>query len=157
PDGTQEGRHEVRMRARNLPGHESDVVMTPFELDMTHPTLVITSPVNGSKRTQDGRDVEVGLTIDDESGVELAEYRIDGGVWTSFPTDSKTISIDMPTYGFHTIDVRVTDAAGNEALTSTELTIQKPTEDSAPGFAAALAALSILGAALVVLRSHRRH
>jgi hypothetical protein len=63
----------------------------------------------------------------------------------------------MPTYGFHTIDFRVTDTAGNEALTSTELTIQKPPEDSTPGFAAALAALSILGAALVVHRSHRRH
>ena len=157
PTGIQKGRHEVRMRARNLPGLESDVVSTPFELDMTPPTLVITSPVNGSKRTQDDRDVEVSLTIDDESDIELAEYRIDVGAWVSFLTDSRMIVIDMPTFGFHTVDVRVTDAAGNEALTSTEFTIRKPTEDSTPGFAAALAALSILGAALVVLRSHRRH
>jgi PKD repeat protein/regulation of enolase protein 1 (concanavalin A-like superfamily) len=102
--------------------------------DMTAPTSTATPP-GGTFSAP----VQVTLTAADEgSGVQLIEYRLDGGDWTTY---SAPVTISS---GTHTLEHRATDVAGNVgAVGSGTYTIQStgapvidafadPTSGSAP-------------------------
>lgn len=141
--GLAEGEHTVHVRARNIPGLVSDVVTATFLMDRTVPDLTIISPEDGMKISPS----KLALEVDATDGA--VEYRIDGGQWT--PMTGTVSDLDVKK-GKHTVDVRVTDEAGNMATTSTTFSVEEG--DESPGSTAVLALLAMT--AVVVLAGRRR-
>lgn len=152
PAGTADGAYHIRARARNIPGIESDVVSIDIQLDRVSPTLTITKPADGTKVVQEGKIVRVDLDIDSMEGLSEIQYRIDGGEWVDVPLDEMTLVVGIPTYGEHTLEVRVEDAAGNEAVSSSKFKLEKEEEAGVPGVAALLALAALVCGGLVVRR-----
>ena len=139
--GLTEDEHTVHVRARNAAGLLSDVATATFLLDRTVPDLTILSPEDGMKISPS----KLALEVDAADGA--VEYRIDGGQWT--PMTGTVSDLDVKK-GKHTVDVRVTDEAGNVATTSTTFTVEEGDDTPGPVAMMAIAALVIL-AVLVVL------
>ncbi len=152
PAGTADGAYRIRARARNIPGIESDVVSIDIQLDRVCPTLTITRPADGTKVVQEGKIVRVDLDIESMGGLDEIQYRIDGGEWVDVSLDERTLVVGIPTYGEHTLEVRVEDAAGNEAVSSSKFKLEKEEEAGVPGVAALLALAALVCAGLVVRR-----
>ncbi len=147
--GLGDGEHRVHLRARNVPGLVSTVVTATFILDRTVPTLVITSPEDGKKLTQGGKTVKLDLQVDDGDGEVTVEYRLDGGAWVPVASTAEPVEVEMPSFGEHTVDVSVTDGAGNVATKSTTFTLKE--EEESPGFGVVVA----VGALAITLTSRR--
>ncbi len=141
--GLTDGEHTVHVRARNAAGLLSDVATATFLLDRTAPDLTILSPADGKKISPS----KLALEVDATDGA--VEYRIDGGQWTPMPGTVSDLDVKK---GEHTVDVRVTDDAGNVATTSTTFTVEEG--DESPGSTALLALLAMT--AVVVLAGRRR-
>ena len=97
------------------------ITINPQGGDTAPPTTTI--QLNGAEpvETYDA-PVEVTLTADDAggTGVELTQYRVDGGVFTDY-TDPFTV----PEEGEHTVEYRSRDTAGNvEETQSVTFTIE---------------------------------
>jgi hypothetical protein len=150
PADTSDGVHQIRARARNLPGLESDVVTLDVQLDRTPLTLAITKPADGAKVTSEGKIVRVHLEIDDVEGMGEIQYRLDGGEWVDATLEEDTLVLGIPTFGEHTLDVRVVDRAGNEAISTSTFKLEEAEEAGTPGVAMVLAVMAVLVAGLVV-------
>jgi len=141
--GLTDGEHTVHVRARNAAGLLSDVATATFLMDRTAPDLSILSPADGKKVSPQ----KLALEVDATDGA--VEYRIDGGQWT--PMTGTVSDLDVKK-GEHTVDVRVTDEAGNTATATTTFKVEK--SDESPGFPALLALLAMTG--VVILAGRRR-
>ncbi len=107
-----DGTKVVHVRFRGQYGLLSEVVSASVVLDTTPPDLVVTSPQPDA--TVHSRLVTVAGTSYDVNGVASVQLSLDGGVWASLSTNgSWSSTLDLDTWGSHTITVRATDAAGH--------------------------------------------
>ncbi len=118
--GLSDGNHTVDVKAVDNAGNEATDNVS-FVVDMTAPTLDITSPSDGSIFDTDS--VSVSWTGSDEtSGIGHYEVRIDGGSWTDVGNNT-THTFSGLSDGNHTVDVKAVDNAGNEATNSVGFTV----------------------------------
>ncbi|MYL49335.1 hypothetical protein GLV98_07550 [Halobacillus litoralis] len=115
----EEGSHTLDYRSIDHAGNEEEVKSINVKLDSTAPDTAM------STEKRDG-DMEVTLSSSDAlSGVSKTEYRINQGEWKEYNS-----AILLSEEGTHTVDYRTIDYAGNvEAIQSTEVTIDKPSND----------------------------
>jgi hypothetical protein len=106
-----EGTHSFSMRASDLAGNDAAVEMVSFTVDTVDPTVAIDYEVLPS------HDVLATYTSDGTgTDVVLTEIRLNGGDWEVADSASTTFSglVDEE----YTIEVRVTDEAGNTGTDS---------------------------------------
>ncbi len=92
-------------------------------LDTTPPDIAFTSP-EGNRVTSD----RVSFTFTVEDAIDpspLKEWRVDGGQWEEVATTDFVLTLKD---GRHAIEVRATDAAGNSAVDTKEVTVDLPVE-----------------------------
>lgn len=104
------GNNTIYVRAYDIAGNynQTSVVLV---VDITDPTVAITSPSNGSYDT-DG-DVTISWTgSDDQSGVDHYWVNVDG-IITDLPANATSYTFEGLSDGTHIISVRAFDRAGN--------------------------------------------
>jgi hypothetical protein len=108
-----EGTQVISAIAKDNAGNTTNISQT-VKVDTTPPTLDLS--ISASKIGLEGwyiSDVTVSSSTSDfTSGIALTEYRLDDGNWQR--GDQLTVSAD----GFHTVDFRTTDRAGNATTSS---------------------------------------
>ncbi len=111
-----DGWHDVIVRATDAAGSVSSNVVG-FNVDANLPAVTIDSPADGGVTSDATPDVT--FTATDFSGVTTA-CRVDAGVFApcGSPFTAATLA-DGP----HTVDVRATDGAGNQATASVSMTV----------------------------------
>lgn len=105
--GLDDGSHTVDVRATDEGGNEGGDSVT-FAVDTTPPSVTITAPAEGAIIASSS--VSVTWTAADAYSTE---YSVDGGAWLAVSGTSVTLS--SLSDGEHTVTVRVSDEAGNEA------------------------------------------
>ncbi len=114
-----EGTHSFSMRASDLAGNDAAVETVSFTVDTVDPTVVIDSPTDGD--TLDIADVLVEYTVDGTGTSATVERSVDGSPWESAGMVSTLV--ESLAEGLHTVDIRATDEAGNDATASVEFTV----------------------------------
>ncbi len=110
-----DGKHDIQIRATDLAGNEV-VESISFTLDTTAPTLLILTPSEGAAIR--GGDVEITWESSDDILVDSTEINVDGSGWTAVtPSGVDTLSLELG-HGEHTVQLRVTDSAGNQKVSS---------------------------------------
>ena len=105
---TKDGTQVVSATATDKAGNTSSTSQI-LKVDTIPPTLTPSISASGSNGWYNSA-VTISLNaMDTISGVEQTEYSLDGGVW--HPGSSLTVS----TEGFHTVEMKVRDNAGNTA------------------------------------------
>ena len=105
--------------------------------DVIAPVVTVTSAPTG---TVDVDDATIAFTVDDDTAT--VESRLDGGAWT--PATSPVV-LDGLADGDHTVDVRATDAAGNEGSDAVSWTVDVPVPSTADEAWAIAAVSDFLG------------
>lgn len=96
--------------------------------DETPPTIMVTSPADGSTVGTTTPTIRIDFS-DDDSGVDLSTYRLllDGGDVTPgvllFPDYAVYVVVSPLTPGPHTVIARIRDRAGHEATTQATFTV----------------------------------
>jgi len=119
-----EGPHTVTATATDAAGNTASD-SNDFTVDLTAPTVEITTPAEGSSTNDTTPDysgtVEAGstvvITVD---GVVLGNATVTGNTWTFTPT------VPLPD-GPHTVTATATDAAGNTDSDSNDFTVDTTT------------------------------
>ena len=138
--GLSEGAHTVSVFAFDGLGNASDIGSATCTVDLTAPSAVITlDPENSNGDHVLKGDLTVNITSDDlnadgkteGSGVAKVEVKLDSGDYAdatgsagsyTFDADPITSATDN---GTHTVYVRVTDNANNQAVISQDFTVNK--------------------------------
>jgi hypothetical protein len=115
-----EGTHTFSIRASDLGGNVAEEVTVSFTVDTLDPTVTITYPEEGGDPL-DTEDVLVEYTVDGTGTSATVERRVDGGAWESAGMASTLV--ESLAEGLHTVDIRATDEAGNDATASVEFTV----------------------------------
>ncbi len=122
-----DGEYEVWAYGIDARGNagDTDPTTSRIRLDRTSPTLVVTSPADGSWTTTD-RLLIAGTASDGGSGVSTVEVSLDGGVTWNLAggTSSWSYVFASPHDGEHyTVAVRAVDAVGNSTSATVETTV----------------------------------
>ncbi|MCS7469110.1 putative Ig domain-containing protein [Stieleria sp. ICT_E10.1] len=140
---TDDGPHTYALRATDLAGNVSGFQSVNFTLDTVSPVVAITAPADGlltaSNVSVTGQALDVGV------GLQSARARFDHGEFFaitlddagnfSFPT---MFAVDGSNDGPHTVEVQVTDRAGNVSeLVSVSMTLDTAAPDAILSLAAA--------------------
>jgi len=150
PQGTADGNHEVRARARNAAGLVTDVTIWQLVLDRSSPKITILEPEDGDTLRQGGLEVRIRLAVDDLTVPTAASFRLDGGVW--LPLDdlaNLTGRAGASGFGAHILEVRVTDAAGNTGEESVAFELARSGQGMPGGLALAMLAVIAAVAAAI--------
>jgi len=114
-----EGDHTFRLNATDSCGNSASKTVN-FTVDMTEPSLVITSPTNGTLLSES--DVLITYIANDSvTHVEYVRYSLDQGEWSMTFTDSILLS-DLPD-GEHTVEIEAYDLPRNRNATSVSFTV----------------------------------
>jgi len=113
-----EGSNVIEVSAADDVGNISHTITDEIIIDLTSPFVTIAAPVNG---THYGGKVDiVAIATDIGSGIEIAEYKIDGGIWQQLPvadpganTYSAVWMPDLADEGTHIISIRAIDRLGH--------------------------------------------
>jgi len=110
-----EGRHTVEVRQTDVAGNQASTSLT-FDLDRTvaAPTLAL---INDTGTAEDRITNDAAIAV---SGIEAGakwEYRLGNGAWKTGSGD-RIAATEFGAEGRHTVEVRQTDAAGNQASAS---------------------------------------
>src|SRR5690625_169660 len=131
------GEHTVDYRATDVAGNTAEgtvsfTVVAAEEPDTTAPE--VSAEVSGEQDEDGGYIGSATVTItasDDESGVAMVEYSLDGGEYTHYHSP-----LTVSDVGEHTVDYRATDQAGNSAEGSVSFTVVEevvePDPDTTP-------------------------
>ncbi|HEY6874649.1 MAG TPA: Ig-like domain-containing protein, partial [Geobacteraceae bacterium] len=115
-----EGLNNVQVRQTDVAGNTSGVSSLTFTLDTTvaTPTVALTvdSTDGGAGHNADHITNNAALTISAPAETVTREYSVDGGAWSTTYT-APTVD------GAHTVTVRDTDIAGNQATGSLTFTL----------------------------------
>lgn len=164
----REGSNTILIRSYFLldPAYGGNYTMTctvQVALDTVHPMARVIAP--GSDESIRGNNVDVLWNCSDDTSVERVDIRTDGGAW-------RTVHWGM-TWGLgnerirmgdgrHTLEIRATDVAGNQATASTAFVVNSDALSFGgpyygyPLIAALAGSLAIVATALPVLRRNRR-
>ncbi|QDV86444.1 tRNA nuclease WapA precursor [Stieleria magnilauensis] len=144
---TDDGPHTYALRATDLAGNVSGFQAVNFTLDTLVPVVAITAPVDGLLTatnvsvTGQASDVGVGLQSA-RARIDQGEFfavSLDGAGNFNFPT---TFQVDGSNDGTHTVEVQVSDRAGNGSeLASVSVLL----DSTAPGAILSLAETSDTG------------
>jgi len=125
-----DGLHTVWVRATDAAGNVSTLVSDAFTLDTTGPAVTLTALTPDP--TANNTPTLNGIATDTYSIVTSVEYRVDDEAWTAatpvdgaFDTTSESYAFATATLadGSHTVEVKATDAVGNNATTSDTFTV----------------------------------
>lgn len=111
-------------------------------LDVELPTIVITAPIDGSEVR--GGYVDVAWQCSDNTGIAMIEMKIDGWDWNTV-SGYEVQDVWLPS-GYHVIQIRVTDNAGNQAIDS----IGFNSDNRALSFSGPYYGLPVVGIALAI-------
>src|SRR5271157_4185900 len=118
-NGTVDGLHTITFNALDKAGNSAIPAGLTLTLDTTGPSIVITSPQEGSLHNV---NVTVaGLVTDQTSGVASLAAQLDGGSFFPVSFDASSgaysfvtqLSTDGTADGTHTVNLQATDRAGN--------------------------------------------
>lgn len=124
PVNAADGKHEVRVRARNAAGLVSDVTSIDVTVDTVAPDLSILRPRDGATMVRDGPKVRLEIDVTDGNSIRLLSYSVDGGEHQALPGDVTVANITFDDFGEHTIEVLAEDAAGNVATRETSFKLE---------------------------------
>jgi lysophospholipase L1-like esterase len=114
------GDHDFTVEAADNAGNEAEVTHTYTVLDVTAPTIALTTPADGAVYDHH-QVVNAAYTCeDDEGGSGIAPGYCEGDVDPGSPIDTTTL-------GNHTFTVTAIDRAGNEAEVSHTYTVRDVT------------------------------
>jgi hypothetical protein len=148
-----EGEHVIYIRAVDDLGNIGYEEI-PITVDLTIPTVSITTPAQGQKIKTS--PVEVSGTSSDTVGIRKVEWSRDNASWQMCTgTLSWTTMVNLEK-GSNTIIVRATDLAGNTAYQEIEVKKVKKEDDAFPGFESGILVLAII-AVLGILRARRKN
>ncbi len=117
--GLSEGTHSFEVRGRDSAGNFSAPIRYQWLIDLTNPTVQITQgPPDYSNQTM---ATFAWTAADSGSGVRTIECRIDGANYVACPASGQ--SFTGLAEGVHTLNVRVTDNAGNQAVATRPWTV----------------------------------
>ncbi len=124
------GPHAVYVKVTDAAGNFA-ISSGNFTLDLDDPVVVIVSPAEGALLNDTVGTVE-WTAEDPTSSLNGTFVRVDGGNWTEL--GSATAWIYSLEDGAHTIEVKVTDAAGNSATATVNFTVDTtaPTAEVSP-------------------------
>lgn len=128
-DGTSDGAHVVRLRARDFAGNLGAPVAVHFQLDTRPPELSIDSPTVGELGPE---AVLAGTVSGTGSQVTAVSYRLDDGPSMPVSFDpaggafSSPLDLSRLAPGEHTLTVVARDAASNETSIQLALTLAAP-------------------------------
>jgi len=157
PVGTVDGGHPIGVTARNTAGLESELVNVTITLDRTAPSVSILVPVDGASMPQKGFDVLLEMKSSDPSGLALVRFRVDGGDWTLVPDSGLSSVVTLYDFGSHSIEVEVTDGAGNTGLNLTTFDLEN--SEATVGGGSRMGLLLLIAIAVIVgvaFESYRR-
>jgi len=110
-----DGGHIIECQAKDAAGNTS-LWSGSVQIDATAPVANLSvSGTAGNNGWYVSSAIVSANAADTTSGVDIVEYRVDGGTWQN--GNSATLSAD----GTHTVVFRVTDQAGNVLTTSTQM------------------------------------
>ncbi len=112
--GLTEGNHTFSVRGYDNAGNSSQPIQYNWMIDLSSPTVTITAGPSGVVNSATASFA--WTSSDSGSGVKLVECRIDNGAYTICGLAGE--SFNNLAAGDHKLDVRVTDFAGNQGLTS---------------------------------------
>ena len=147
--GRDLGQVLIEVRVEDAAGNMAVRSVVVDIVDRTDPTLHLTG--DAMPKAQRGKVLEVSASFSDDVGVTKLEYRVDGWSWIAVPCGfpCSNWSVQVPTAdlstGMHMLDVRVTDAAGNDVVGTTPFDVTPVPE------AASIPATIVAGAVLAVL------
>lgn len=147
-----EGDKTVFYRSKDIAGNLEQVRSTAVKVDVTAPSLVMSSPLSGSSVS--GDVVFSWNATDGASGVAKYEVRLNSGAWIDVGDTRQWEGVGV-TKGTNKFEVRATDVAGNSAEASVYFDYS---ESSGVWLLAAIAVAVVVfavGAALAVLRWRR--
>jgi alpha-tubulin suppressor-like RCC1 family protein len=114
-----EGTHLVQVRATDPAGNQTTAAST-FEVDLTAPVVTINAPAAGATVSTATPSIEFSAT--DVTAVTYS-CSTDGGSYASCASPFTTAVLTNAT---HTVSVRATDFAGNQASSSVNFTVNAP-------------------------------
>jgi peptide/nickel transport system substrate-binding protein len=134
-----DGLHDLQIRATDPAGNEA-IEYVSFTLDTTVPSLQISTPVEGSSIR--GNDVVVAWESYDNVLIHVTEINIDGDGWVIVNVSDAggVVNLELG-HGEHTVQLRVTDSAGNENVSSVTFEVNS----SALSFAGPYYGLPLIG------------
>jgi hypothetical protein len=120
--------------------------------------LAILQPEDGSKLTQKGLRVILGVDVSDSSKLDRFVYTVDGGTPMEMSHRDPWVNITLDDWGEHTIEVLAEDEAGNVATSISVFTMVDETKISTGGSTGLMiiVLLAIVGAAIVVAYTYNR-
>lgn len=110
-----EGDKMVFYRSKDIAGNLEQVKSTAVKVDVTAPSIVVSSPVSGSSVS--GDVLFLWNATDNASGVAKYEIRLNSGTWVDVMDDRQWEGVGL-VKGANKFEVRATDVAGNSAETS---------------------------------------
>jgi uncharacterized membrane protein len=124
-----QGANTLTITATDTSGNTVTQSRTVY-LDLTAPTVSITTPANAS--TQNIVPLTLSGTTTDDTGVVTMDYQLNGGGAISIPAPSSgngawTSTISAPRSGSNTVTVHAFDRAGNVASSTSTFTYAAPT------------------------------
>ncbi len=125
--GLSTGTHTLTATATDAAGNAKTATIqvgynTPSNADITPPTVTITSPTNGASVAS---TINVGVAATDNISVNSVTLKVDGMVIATDNTSPYTFSWNTTSVasGVHSLSATAVDAAGNQASTQVQVTV----------------------------------
>jgi hypothetical protein len=158
------GQLTIQVMVEDAAGNTGLSSVTVNLVDRTDPEVKLLIDPQAMPKATKGKPVVVASTFNDDVGVTKVEYRVDGWSWIPvpavFPCEGWDIEVptDATSTGNHMLEVRVTDAAGNDVVVSSPFeVVPVPEESTVPlGLIAGVVVAAVVVLVLVYMLVLRR-
>ena len=151
-----DGKYEISFYCIDTAGNEGVEGSESVWIDMTGPTVAMSSPAAGESLSSGDATLEFTCS-DAASGVASVWVSVDGGAEVSVDPADDSYTLEDLADGTHTVTVRAVDEAGNEASQSVLFVVDTPADSTllyVAGGAAIAAAIGLV--ALLLLKKKGR-
>ncbi|RLI12025.1 hypothetical protein DRO33_03135, partial [Candidatus Bathyarchaeota archaeon] len=118
--GLTEGTHTIQLNATDAAGWTASVTIT-ITIDLTSPTVSITSPTEGA--VLGSSDVTVQWSSSDNYGIDHYEIWLDGSLTDTVDAATTSYTLTGLSDGTHTAEIIAVDVAGNTASAVVHFTV----------------------------------